>query len=353
MLLSLLLTTACMRELPSDRPGVDGELSIDALDPAYGSTLGGELAWISGGPFETGDRVFLGEQELEVLSVQPEALEVVLPATDEGRYDLRVEGALGEAVLDEAYRSFRDGTGQAGALGAVEWYELQGSYWSEDSQDFGVAWWGLIEPEDIHYWDIFGADTDACVSEPVFPELRLWDLGASEAELAVRDRSLVLQAREDRIFDGSLGSEDFVEGARYSVPLVSGGNLPDFGVEELARTPGRFDLYSPYLYGSQAPALQKSELEFEWGAAEADRVMILVERYDADLNELIEVVGCVAQDDGAFKVPGKTWQQPWESGQWLYIYVGAVREGEGVVPLNNADSRVAGVYWLLGAAVTD
>ena len=47
-----------------------------------------------------------------------------------------------------------------------------------------------------------------------------------------------------------------------------------------------------------------------------------------------------------------TWQEPWEKDQWLYIYVGAVLEGEGEVPLNGADSRVAGVYWLVGAAVT-
>jgi hypothetical protein len=348
MLLSLVLATGCMRELPNDRPGEgpDGAgevLPVEGLEPAFGSTLGGGEALVFGGPFDGSARVFLGEQELEVLSVEPDALTVVLPETEEGRHDLSVVSDLGEGSLDDAYRSFRDATGLAGSLGAIEWYELQGDYWTEDSRDFGVAWWGLIEPEDLHYWDIFGVETDACASEPAFPELRLWDLGMSEAELQVKDR----------IFDGGLQDADYVEGARYSVPLVTGDTLPEFSVDKLAKTPSGFDLYSPYLYGSAAPALQKSELDIEWGAADADRVMILVERYDADLDELIEVVGCVASDDGQFKIPGRTWEQPWESGQWLYIYVGAVREDGGTLPLNNADSRVAGVYWLLGAAVTE
>ena len=214
-----------------------------------------------------------------------------------------------------------------------------------------MAWWGLIEPDDVHYWDLFAVDqVDGCVSSPDFPSLRVMDLGVEETQLVSEAGTIALPAAEDRFFDGPLTS--YEQRTSWALTSVEGGALPDFSIDEVARTPGAFELYAPYLFGSAPPVLTKSDLRLEWGEVEADRVMIMVKRFGPDLGEPIEVLGCVAENDGEFHVQGANWVEPWDRDQWLYIYVGAVLEGEGTVPLNGAESRVAGVYWLVGAAVT-
>ena len=286
-----------------------------------------------------------------MLSVEADRLIVELPPASEGMRDVIVESDLATAELEDGIRYFTDGTGLAGTVGAIEWYELQGSYWTEDSSDFGSAWWGLVEPEDVHYWTLFGVEEDSCVAAADFPSLRFMDTGLATTSLSVGERDIELEALDDRTFDSLLSANEYQEYSTYGVD-INGGDLPDFSIPELARTGAAFDLYAPYVFGSAPPELAKNELEIEWGQADADRMVIWVERYDEDLTEVIEAVACVARDDGEFKVPGSVWEQEWDYDQWLYIYVGAVREDGGTVPLNNAESRVAGVYWLLGAAST-
>ena len=313
--------------------------------------MGGGEAEILGGPFDGSVVVTIGGNDADVLSIEADRLVVELPPAAEGMRDVVVEGELASAQLDNGIRYFEDGTGLAGTIGAIEWYELQGSYWTEDSSDFGSAWWGLVEPEDVHYWSLFGVEEDSCVAAAEFPTLRFMDTGLATTSLSTGDRSIDLEGLDDRTFDTSLSRAEYQEYATYGVD-VSGGTLPDFAIPDLARTGAAFDLYAPYVFGSAPPELKKNELDIEWGQADADRMIIWVERYDEDLSEVIETVACVARDDGSFSVPGATWQEDWDYDQWLYIYVGAVHEDGGAVPLNNAESRVAGVYWLLGAAST-
>ena len=355
LLLSFL--TACLPQLgrheaPEDEPLEPTDtLSVEAISPSYSSTLGGAEAEILGGPFDGSVSVTVGGNEAQVLEVEKDRLVVELPPAEEGLRDVEVVSALAAGELEDGLRYFEDGTGLAGTLGAIEWYELQGTYWTEDSSDFGSAWWGLVEPADLHYWSLFGVEEDSCVAGAEFPSLRFMDTGLATTSLQVDGLDIELEALEDRTFDSLLEVGEFQERATYGVEL-SGGELPDFAIEELARTGAAFDLYEPYVFGSAPPELRKNELDIEWGQADADRMIIWVERYDEDLEEIIETVACVARDDGSFKVPGSAWSEDWDYDQWLYIYVGAVREDGGTVPINNADSRVAGVYWLLGAAST-
>jgi len=356
-MLFLSFLTACLPQLgrheaPEDEPFEPTDaLSVSSITPGYSSTLGGGEAEILGGPFDGSVSVTIGGNEAEVLSIDKDRLIVELPPASEGMRDVEVMSDLATGELDDAIRYFEDGTGLAGTVGAIEWYELQGTYWTEDSADFGSAWWGLTEPSDVHYWSLFGVEEDSCVAGADFPSLRFMDTGLMSTSLEVEGQQIELEALEDRTFDSLLGANDYLEYATYGVE-VSGGELPDFEIPELARTGAAFDLYAPYVFGSAPPQLKKNELDIEWGQADADRMIIWVERYDQDLTGVIETVACVVRDDGQFKVPGSAWEQDWDYDQWLYIYVGAVREDGGTVPLNNADSRVAGVYWLLGAAST-
>lgn len=350
----LLFLLACLpdlRETDHDRPG-EGAIALDSVTPGYAHTGGGTELTLVGGPFDASAVVEIDGVRAQVLRVEEDRIVVESPALpDSGWSDIAVETDLGWSALEDGLRVFEEARGLAGTFGAIEWYELQGDYWTEDSEDWGVAWWGLIEPEDVHYWDLFDVEeVDSCVSSPTFPTLRVMDLGVEETELVTAAARVALPASEDRFFDAPLYS--FEERSSWSVPSIEGGELPAFGIEEVARTPGAFDLYAPYLFGGAPPVLTKSELRLEWGEVEADQIMIMVKRFDQDLGEPVEVLGCVVENDGAFHVKGVNWQEPWEKDQWLYIYVGAVLEGEGEVPLNGADSRVAGVYWLVGAAVT-
>jgi hypothetical protein len=348
----LLTTLACLPNLTEhDRPE-EGALAIDAVAPEYAHTGGGTELELFGGPFDGTVKVEVDGVQAKVLVVEPDRLVIESPALEATGYaDIRVSSDVGDGGMEDAVRVFEDGRGLAGSFGALEWYELQGDYWTSDSDDWGVAWWGLIEPEEVHYWDIFDTGgMDKCVSSPSFPALNVMDLGVEQTELVAENSSLALPASEDRYFDGPL--YDFPQRSVWSLPQVQGGELPDFSIDELAVTPEAFDLYQPYLFGDAPPTLTKSDFRLEWGDVEADRVMVMLKRYDASLEEEIEVLGCVAENDGEFHVKGVNWTQPWEADQWVYIYVGAVLEGEGVVPLNGADSRVAGVYWLVGAAVT-
>ncbi len=356
--MSLLALLACLPDLNDadhNRPGEDTEpleLTLDAVSPGYAHTGGGTELSISGGPFDGSAMVEIAGVPADLLSVEEDLIVVLSPELPEsGWAELRVETDLAAGELSDALEIFEDARGLAGTFGALEWYELQGDYWTDGSDDWGVAWWGLIDPEDVHYWDLFDVeDIDKCVSNPTFPSLRMVDLGVEETKLVAGDASVVLPAAEDRFFDGPLYS--FPQRVTWGVPEIQGGDLPDFGIDQLATTPEAFDLYQPYLYGDAPPVLTKSDLRLEWGEVEADRIMIMVKRLDPSQEVEIETVACVVENDGAFHLQGVNWMQPWANGQWLHMYVGAVVEGGGEVPLNGADSRVAGVYWLVGAAVT-
>lgn len=357
-LIALALLIGCDnlgRNRPGDEPVDDSGLellAVDAVQPSYLTTLGGQVE-ILGGPFDGSAQVTLDAVEATVLSAEEDRLLVEVPALSAGWVDVQVQTDFGQGELERGLQVFEDATGLAGSLGAIEWYELQGSYWTNDSQDFGTAWFGLIEPEEVHWWDIFGVEIDDCTADPSFPSLKLWDLGASEVTLAADGVELELQGASDRIYDAALSSQQYLDWADYSLQTVVGSELPEFGIERVGATPGSFQLFTPAVYSDAPPVLRKNELTFDWGEVEAERVIVMAERRSGeDVEEILETVACVAENDGSFQIPGSTWQQGWDSDDWLYLYVGAVREDGGTIPLNNADSRVAGVYWLLGAATT-
>lgn len=353
--MSLLIVSllACGNFRRNERPDTPLVVGVDSVSPEYATTLGGQVD-ILGGPFDDSARVFVDEMEAEVISVERNTIRVSLPELDLGWADVRVEVEDGEGSLDEALRIYQDGTGLAGTMGALEWYELQGNFWTEESQDFGSAWWGMIQPEDMHYWSLFGVQDNKCISNPQFPQLQVIATGADEVVLESEQTSVTLVAADDEIFDATLRSQDYVEWADYAVPSLAGAELPEFGIDRLAATPGAFDLYTPDFSTAKPPSLSQDELVFEWGEVDADRVIIQVERRAKnDIEDIQETVVCVVDNDGSFEIPSDAWDASWQSDEWLYLYVGAVREDGGIIPLNNSESRVAGIYWLLGAASTD
>lgn len=247
---------------------------------------------------------------------------------------------------------FTDGTGLTGAVGALEWYQLLGGYWEDGAASFGRAWWGLVEPTEVRYWDIFGDTPDACVNGLAFPPVTLIDLGAEESLLRGEDVELPMMLAADGFFEAEVGEGEFRPEAAYDVVVEDALRVPGFTVGNALRTPPEPVLLSPRLDRDRPPQLSMDELNLEWDPVGADAVLVLVERVDAN-GEVQETVGCRPVDDGAFTVPAEIWSEDWTSGQWVHVYLGMASEGVGVVPMNNSDSRIVGVWWALGAGLAE
>lgn len=259
-----------------------------------------------------------------------------------------------DAPPDDTADSGQDAAGLAGAIGAIEYYTLIGDYWAEGSSDYGLAWWGLVEPLDFHYSEVFGGVIDGCTTHLGFPRVTLYDLGVGATTLVSGAVALTMPLAEDGFFAADLSAADFVPEARYDLSPIVGGGLDGMAVSGITRTPGDFALLTPALGGAQPIALGPEDLSFTWASAGADAVYLLVQRRDLDdLTRVVEEVGCVVADDGAFTLPADAWDGAWTSGQWIYVYAGAATEADGIVPLNGADSRMVGISWQLGAALAE
>ncbi|MCB9793761.1 MAG: hypothetical protein H6741_13665 [Alphaproteobacteria bacterium] len=244
----------------------------------------------------------------------------------------------------------RDSPGMAGAVGAIEWYTLQGSYWEQGSEDFGLAWWGLVEPREFRYNQLYGGQMDGCVANPSFGTLGIYALGVPETLIGTAGGpAFNLDLAQDGFYEATLAPGDFVPNAIYDLGEVADGELPTFAIADLARTPSTPQLQAPALTGSQVPTLGQDELRFEWTPQGADEVYIQIDRQAN--GQIVESVGCVVADDGSFEVPANLWGA-WGSDEWLFIYVGASLEGQGTVTLNNSESRAVGIAWAMAAALT-
>ena len=349
----LVFASACHKgniELGEDT-GWSEVLRLDAPSPSYGSDAGGVIVTLTGGEFVEGARVFFGDAEAQIQSFSPTELVVVAPPGEEGNVDVRVDSGESVVLAEGAFRYLRDGSGQAGALGAIEWYELLGGYWDAGSVSWGSAWWGLIQPKDIRYADVFGGEADACVSGPGFPDVRLMELGANQTTLSGADGALSFTLANDGFFEASPEASSLSTQGGWRLEPVTNGPFLGMTVEDLARTPAAVTLTSPKLDDDEAITLGVDELKLKWEGGEGDELLVMVRRSDADYNEL-ETVGCVVTNDGGFTVPESAWQAPWGDGEWLFIYIGAMAEGEAVLPHNNSESRVVGLRWVVGAALT-
>ena len=60
------------------------------------------------------------------------------------------------------------------------------------------------------------------------------------------------------------------------------------------------------------------------------------------------IVQCIAEDDGEFTVNGNLLSS-WPTNRQVNLYVAAVKEQGGNLPHNNAESRIVGSYFLIGA----
>ena len=105
-----------------------GPLTIDAVDPNYGSTLGGSQVTLTGGPFDASAHVYFDNVEGVVNSASSSSIAATTPAGTAGYVDVKVVTDTAYGTASSAFQYWIDGTGQYGVLGRVEWYHYLGTY---------------------------------------------------------------------------------------------------------------------------------------------------------------------------------------------------------------------------------
>ncbi len=343
---------------PIDTGEHEPQPELHGLSPAFGPRGGGSPVTLQGVQLSSDATVLFGGVEASVGVVSDSALELTTPAVSSAAWvDVTVEQAGGQALLEDGFRylDLDDASGLIGAMGALQWFDHRGSYWAPNIDDYGLMQlWFPGQPDTTHYRDLFAAELDACASDhfDVDSSGGLDLEGASAVVTSTGGGELApVWSGTDRRFEMHIGPGELEESASFDLALSGLWDLPDFTIADLAATPAPFLLTSPAIDGGAPLTLGREQLTFLWQAVEADAVVIYISRLTGDGRETLEIMSCLAENDGAFTIPTGAWDG-WQTGNQLITYVGALRESDTTVPLNNGGSSVVGISWNVGVILT-
>ncbi len=347
-------------------------LTIQRLEPTYGSNAGGYEATIRGGPFDASANVaFVGPEasaSADIVSATADELVVRVPQSiDVGQVEVRITTDTHTGKKPDAFRYYADGVGKYGVIGGVEWYHVLGTYWSDPPpRDSGFAYVYFIEPQTAGYVELYfhpnRAGDGGCTNEygATAGSVALWDGMVkldpqnTELKLASADHppiAMTPDAVNPWFYSTALMPADYVDLWSYNLmPVDIGGDLPRFSLEGIARTPEPINVTMPDLTGATAPAVRKA-MQLAWDpptGSDPSYVVAMLDRLDVDTGEIVESVTCYIRDDGTFTVPQASWTA-WPEGAQISIYVGRVTESAVSLPYNNAKNGVVGAYYVRGA----
>jgi len=331
-----------------------GTIEVVSVDPDYGSNGGGSSIEIRGGPFDQSVEVMFGNSEATILQVNQGIVRVqTAVSSQEGLVDVTVTTEDGAGKLSDGFTYWPDATGKAGAFGELRWVHWMGDYWSSPPADEGLAWWALVQPTDEHFYHwAFSPTDDSCTSDYFYSNsISNYNLGVTNTSFHVNGKTINLtDSNSNQIWETTLSNGDFVPGASYHLNEISGSGFPTFDVQNLIEAPTSFVVTNPYMDGTTPPTVGRS-FAVTWSGATADRMVIIMERLDANYTSQ-EIVTCVARNDGSFSIPSSAWSG-WQSGGIVFILVGALNEGGGgTFPFNNSESRVSSTFFMAGGAFT-
>jgi hypothetical protein len=142
------------------------------------------------------------------------------------------------------------------------------------------------------------------------------------------------------------------ESAQYdSLSALSGDRVPALSVANFTRLPSPLSVSNPALSAADPDTLARGEA-ITWTPAGNDWVLFTLHLYNGVGADSIETITCVARDDGSF-TPDSSKFTLWPVGVQLTIFASATRDVPGgVLPWNQANSRVAGINTIMGAVFT-
>lgn len=342
-----------------DGGGDDGgqdDVAVTGVSPDYGTTAGGAIVEITGGPFDSSAEVFFGSTAGSVVSTTDSLITVRTPqVSEQGLYSVTVRAAAGEGELDNSFVYWEDGAGQNGTIGVVSFTEQVGSYWGDGGvMTFGNAAVYFVGPTDTEWYEIYAPTLDTCRNEDSYAfggEITVYDPGVSSIELSgSRSINLSWDAEFNSYAADELTTSQWAPSSTYNLEPMTGGAFPALTVNGIASTASRPTLYSPSITGSSIANISPNPT-FSWAPSGADWVLITLGIHSSGSTSYQEVIHCVAQDDGSFRVDTGQFVE-WPYYRQIDVYFGPARKATGTLPWNNAQSGVVGLTRIYGAGQT-
>ena len=103
----------------------------------------------------------------------------------------------------------------------------------------------------------------------------------------------------------------------------------------------------PAIQGNNPPNISRNQ-SFRWTSGGADWILLYRVMLDASQQNVEQGIICVLSDDGVFDV-SSTMFSSWPTNRQVNILFTAVQEDHQILPHNNSESRIAGMYQMVGA----
>jgi hypothetical protein len=353
---------------PTDTEPTDTEpteppdpLSLDSVEPDFGSNAGGLTLTLTG-EFDAQTDVEVDGVAARIVSQRATRIEVELPRSNALHWvDVSVTSGTRTDILNDAFQYFEDASGQAGVVGSLAYLEYVGEYWNTNNPPplaFGdLAFttgpnWSLdkIYARSIgscEYEFASPANLDPIELETGAASVRLVD-GTGAASFRLDDDP----ANAGWFMNDTLNADTQVLPATtYHLDPVNGNaDWPAFDVRGIVRVPGSFNVTSPRLAANQLQP-QGRTIDLAWSGSGGDYMLVYIRRETSGGADN-GYVTCAVPDTGSFRIPSNTWPN-WPANNTLYVQIGRVLEQGGDLPMNDGENRMAGIYWVFGAAFSE
>lgn len=372
--------------------GVEGEdeapLAIAGFEPAWSPLMTETAVLVSGRGFVQPVRFWFGNSEVDVQHVNDNRIRVRTPAVRaEGAVPVRVETALGELEIDDAFLfsdsppavdtggdgSAGDGGGDGGsgggegggdASGLVSGYTELGLYVVGCPSCLGFTGSVVGEAYSVLHAPMRGAwmswlpRTGSCVNDPRRELLSSTGLNlGSSVFLQGGAGGLAL----NRVSDGGLtyylasglGTADLPYNTSFDLTAPSAS--PPFTVTGAVRSVrDAFDAFEPIDMlsdGAYAFAdLSAGYARFDWApVGVSDAMMINIQVYDSSTGAYRGEILCAAADSGSFVVPSSAFA-PYYAYDLAAIWVYRWSMSEGLNPIDGSTHQGASAVGLIGTA---
>lgn len=337
------------------------QIRLLTVDPPFGSTAGGQEIRLTG-IFDVDTEVDIGGNPATVVDRSDSVLTVSTPASaSTGPVGVSIRSAAPDrqASLEGAFTYHADASGEAGIIGMVGVYDVVGDYWVGDGSDFAFGAVAFVDgASDWTYEQGYADSLGGCrystlvTTWPADPTLH--DLGVSE--VGFTGTSTVFELDDGPVTGGWYSAEpstgDLEAGQAYDLdPIVESAAWPEFRVRDAVEIPPGFSLIAPYLDTATLDYFPR-QVSFQWNGTGGDFVLIQIRRellVPAPVKQ--DQVTCMVPDTGSFTLPANVWPT-WSSNDTLYFQVGRALVDGQALPHNNAENRVAGIYWVFGAGLS-
>ena len=335
-------------------------ISIDSITPGEGLNTGGTRVTITGGPFDSSAQAYFGGELSNRVGFGSTELIVETPAySSSGAVDVLVESDAGTGRSIGGFVYNEDASGKAGAIGEVSWTEGVGGYWGgSPPSGFGGGDVYFIEAADVHWYEAYVSSLDQCVnlfttggtlpSNPIDPSQ------SSISLVSTTSRTITLP------WDSSYGAysgdisvaADYVRNGNYTLGDMSDSYVPTGEVSNFLKGATDLTVTNPNITGSATPRITRTQ-SFQWNSSvTADWISIQLLLLNSAGTDFDDAIFCFARNDGNFAIPSAAWTT-WPTNRQVNIIIGASVEPTGTFTHNGAESRVAGTYYLFGAAFTN